>query len=304
MTPVGSKSSVSQQETSLVHAHTHIQDIPDLMLQAEAIVNAIVSDGGHAHKQAGPGENFWQFRPYEPQDRPQDIDWRQSAKNDGLYIRDKEKQNAQTVYIWCAHGPSMDYQSDNTHPIKQTTAHLICLCLALLVIRKYDKVAILGSELKPSSSLQTFYKHAEYLENAPPQDLGALNQYTIQKNSTLLCIGDFLEDSAFIEKALSSVSHIKNTCHLIQVLDPAEITLPFEGRITFQDSAHDTVTTIDHIGSIRDTYQERIQTHLQTIKSLCEKQTWLYHLIQTDDMLADHVLKIWMDMSQNTKQNT
>ena len=303
MPPLSSKRMHLDQETILASAHAHIKNIPDLMLQAETIVNAIVSDGLHTHKQAGPGENFWQFRPYEPQDRPQDIDWRQSAKNDGLYIRDKEKQNAQTVYIWCANSPSMEYQSDNKHPTKQNTAHLLCLCLALLIIRKYDKVAILGSNLKPSSSLQSLHKNAEYLRNAELQAIDTIDQHGISKNSTVICIGDFLEDTTFINNGLSSLSHIKNTCHLVQILDPAEITLPFEGRITFQDSAHTPITTVDHVGSIRDAYQTRMQEHINALKHMCEQQTWLYHLVQTHEMIIDPLLKIWMDLTQNTQRN-
>ena len=71
--------------------------LPPLMVAAERVATT-VSQGVHGRRRVGQGETFWQFRRYEPGDTVQHIDWRQSAKNDPVYIRENEWEAAQSVW--------------------------------------------------------------------------------------------------------------------------------------------------------------------------------------------------------------
>src|ERR1700689_325986 len=60
-------------------------------------VAATITHGLHGRRRAGPGENFWQYRRFvsgEPADR---VDWRRSARDDHLYLRELEWEAAHTV---------------------------------------------------------------------------------------------------------------------------------------------------------------------------------------------------------------
>ncbi|MGI9464795.1 MAG: DUF58 domain-containing protein, partial [Aestuariivirgaceae bacterium] len=64
----------------------HIADaFPPLLIAADRIANAVVH-GMHGRRRAGPGEDFWQYRPYSPGDAAQTIDWRKSARSDRVLI--------------------------------------------------------------------------------------------------------------------------------------------------------------------------------------------------------------------------
>ena len=52
---------------------------PGLLIAAERIADTVIH-GMHGRRRAGPGEDFWQFRPYSPGDAAHRIDWRRSAK--------------------------------------------------------------------------------------------------------------------------------------------------------------------------------------------------------------------------------
>ena len=68
--------------------------------------------GVHGRRRAGPGETFWQFRPFisgEPAGR---IDWRRSARDDRAYVREREWEAAHTVWMWIDRSPSMAFVSD------------------------------------------------------------------------------------------------------------------------------------------------------------------------------------------------
>src|SRR5271170_2684565 len=100
--------------------------LPPLLLEAERVA-AAVHQGTHGRRRAGPGESFWQFRRYAPGDSAQRIDWRQSARTDKLFIREREWEAAQTAYLWADSSGSMRYSSRKDLPAKAERAQLLML---------------------------------------------------------------------------------------------------------------------------------------------------------------------------------
>ncbi len=48
--------------------------VPPLLVDAERIAASVIL-GDHGRKRSGPGESFWQYRPYSFGDSTQRIDW-------------------------------------------------------------------------------------------------------------------------------------------------------------------------------------------------------------------------------------
>ena len=112
--------------------------LPPLMVAAERVA-ATVAQGVHGRRRIGVGETFWQFRQYEYGDRPETIDWRQSAKSDRVFVREMEWEAAQSIWLWRDLSHSMDWRSGANHPTKRERADLLTLALA----------ALLGQAVKP-----------------------------------------------------------------------------------------------------------------------------------------------------------
>ena len=91
--------------------------------------------GVHGRRQAGPGETFWQFRRYQPGDLASLIDWRQSARSRHLYVREREWEAAQSIWLWHDDSPSMDYRSRGVRDTKAARATLLLLATAALLLR-------------------------------------------------------------------------------------------------------------------------------------------------------------------------
>src|SRR6185312_2640732 len=87
---------------SLIPTRSVLQDeaealsaaLPPLMVDAERLASA-VSLGIHGRRKAGMGESFWQFRRFRAEDPSAAIDWRQSAKSQHLFVREREWEVAQ-----------------------------------------------------------------------------------------------------------------------------------------------------------------------------------------------------------------
>ena len=84
--------------------------LPALLVAAKEVA-ATVMHGVHGRKRAGVGETFWQFRPFVWGESTTRIDWRRSARDDRVYVREREWEAAHTVWVWMDRSPSMAYVS-------------------------------------------------------------------------------------------------------------------------------------------------------------------------------------------------
>jgi uncharacterized protein (DUF58 family) len=96
------------------------------------------------------GETFWQFRAYQAGDAAGEIDWRQSARSRGLFVREQEWEAAESVWLWCDLSRSMSFRSGQALPPKWERAALLALALASLLVRGGERVALLGAGPRPA----------------------------------------------------------------------------------------------------------------------------------------------------------
>src|ERR1700744_3975415 len=82
---------------------------------------------GPARRKAGIGENFWQFRRYGSADSVGRIDWRQSAKSQHLFVREREWEAAEAVWLWRDGSPGMRFKSEFSETTKIDSASLLAL---------------------------------------------------------------------------------------------------------------------------------------------------------------------------------
>ncbi len=117
--------------------------LPDLVVAAKEVASSVVH-GVHGRRRAGIGETFWQFRPFVPGESAAGIDWRRSARDDRLYIREREWETAHTVSIWIDRSPSMGFISSLARQSKIDRALVLGLAAADLLVRGGERVSLLG----------------------------------------------------------------------------------------------------------------------------------------------------------------
>lgn len=263
---------------------------PALMARAEKAAQSVLS-GEHAQRRPGAGEKFWQFREYDPSDRPQDIDWRQSAKTDRVFVRQKERQTMQTALFWCAGGAGMDYSSAQELPSKRDDAMTAALALAILMRRAGEQVGLLNGAMIPGRSDAALQLIGQDMIDRHETALPPAAQ--IPLNAAAVLCGDFLSPPEEIETAFAPLAARAGTGIVVQVLDPAELSLPFAGRVIFEESAGTEKHHIFHVESIRAAYRNRIDSHLAAVKGLCRKYGWHWVLHTTDKPVRNTLADIW-----------
>lgn len=274
------------------------ESLPALWADAENAV-ASVLHGDHPQSKPGMGEKFWQYREYAPGDRPQDIDWRQTAKTEHVFIRQKEWQTTQTAILWCSQSAGMGFSSrPSRYPSKAQAARVLTLALALMMTRAGEQIGSFGARKTGRSEnalLDLALKLTEDIRSVAP--LPDPDLYDLPPHAFFVQAGDFLEPLERIEENFKQFSGQSAGGLVVQVLDPAELSLPYDGRVLFRNMAQEQTLRIDNVASVRKAYQQRIAAHNDALHQLCKEHHWHHVLHRTDRPYADTLSTIWAMLS-------
>src|SRR3569833_2526354 len=124
--------------------------LPRLILESRKIAATVIR-GLHGRRRSGSGENFWQFRLFVSGEEARRIDWRRSARDDNLYVREREREAAHTVWLWPDRSPSMAFSSRQVRDSKLERALIVTFALAELLVDGGARVVIPGL-MNPTAS--------------------------------------------------------------------------------------------------------------------------------------------------------
>jgi uncharacterized protein (DUF58 family) len=247
--------------------------LPPLLVAAERVA-ATVAQGVHGRRRVGIGETFWQFRPYQPGEALARIDWRQSARSTQLFLRDQEWEAAETVWLWVDGSGSMAWRSVPRLPTKHHRAILLALALASLLTRAGERIALLGDQRRPVGGRAAVTAFCDRLGAQPADDTSVVPVQPLPRHARVVLISDFFIPLETLRDRLRGFLAMGIRGHLLQVLDPAEPSLPFAGRVRFEGLEDDGATLIGNVEGVRLRYRDRIEAHRQGLRDLARSLGW------------------------------
>jgi len=282
------------------HAEELAAQLPPLLVEAERVA-ITVSQGVHGRRRVGQGETFWQFRQYVPGEPAHRIDWRESARSDRLYVRETEWEASESVWIWRDTSPSMDYASDPSLPEKRLRADLIALALAALLIRGGERVTLLGSGLSPATGNAALNRLALLIERASESGASLPDFEQLPRYGQLVLVGDLLSPLPEIDALARRYAALGVKGHLLQVLDPVEETLPFEGRVRFEGLENESDLLLSRVETIRSQYEEKLQRHRDGLRALTQAIGWSFATHRTDRPPTTALLALYSALARPEK---
>ena len=120
--------------------------LPGLLLDAEKVAQGFMK-GVHGRRKIGIGEAFWQFRTWQAGDSTRDIDWRQTGKREGVFIRQMEWEAAQAAFLYRDPSKSMDFSSSKKLLTKKDYAEVLLLALSMVLLNGGEQIGLLGTDL-------------------------------------------------------------------------------------------------------------------------------------------------------------
>src|SRR5258708_14143293 len=152
------KVEVKATQNASGEARTLAETLPRLILEARKIA-ATVIHGLHGRKSAGPGESFWQYRRFVSGEPARRVDWRRSAGDGILYVREQEWEASHTVWLWPDRSPSMVFRSELAKESKLDRTLVIAFAVAEVLVHAGERVGVPGL-LRPTGSRNVLRKFA------------------------------------------------------------------------------------------------------------------------------------------------
>jgi uncharacterized protein (DUF58 family) len=268
--------------------------LPPLLVAADRVA-ATVAQGVHGRRRVGVGDTFWQYRPFVEGDAASRIDWRRSARSDRVFVRDMEWEAAQTVCLWRDASPSMAWRSERFLPEKRERAELLLLALAALLFRAGEQVRAVG-EGRVFRGRHGLASLAESFAVAPraAEAAGIPDAHRVPPHARVVLAGDFLAPLPALRAALAPFAALPVRLHLMQVLDPAEFSLPYEGRVRFRGLEQDGEALIPRVSGIRDAYAEALQAQIEGVRQVAGAAGFTVSLHRTDQPPETALLALYM----------
>ena len=260
-------------------AGTLAASLPPLLAEAGRLASS-VSLGVHGRRKWGVGDSFWQFRRYTPEDTVSAIDWRQSAKSQHLFVRQREWEAAQSVWFWRDSSATMRFKSNFAKVAKADRAAVLAIALGSLLVRGGERIAVLGQNRPPSSGRLALHAIVQELlqvsEHILPPNVPVI------RDSQIVWLSDFLFPSEGMEAVLRRFADAHASGHLVHIIDPAEEDFPFEGRTRFESLAGAETEMFGRAEAVRPAYRERFRAHAEGVVTLARRFGWTYLAHRTD----------------------
>jgi uncharacterized protein (DUF58 family) len=297
---------LSTIETSAVRqatgsARSLADAMPRLILEARRVAASVVH-GLHGRRRAGPGENFWQYRRFTSGEPAQNVDWRRSARDDHLYVREREWEASHTVWIWADRSPSMAFASALTTDSKLDRALVIGFALAEVLVQGGERVGIPGL-MRPTASRNVIEKMAQAILHDPSERSSLPPAFAPSPLAEIVVLSDLWSPIAEVRQTIAQLSGTGAHGHVVQIVDPAEESFPYSGRIEFIEPEGAGSVTAGRAEAWRNDYQGLVARHRDAIRAETDRLGWSFAIHRTDRPASQALLVLHSRMGDRLGDN-
>jgi len=224
-----------------------------LRLRAEAVADGVYG-GMHRSLRRGSGVEFAGHRSYVPGDDLRFLDRRAMMRHGRLLLREFETETERGLHLVVDASSSMGYRSDAAPVDKLTFAAVLGAALTRVTVAGSDTASLdwLGgtgvTALPAMGGLPAVERIIDALEAAHPggddekaphgieQAVAAVGRRA-RRGAVIVVLSDFLDLPEGTAELVADLATGRRIVVAVRVLDPAEVTFPFEGPVHFRASA-------------------------------------------------------------------
>lgn len=258
-----------------------------------------LTTGHQGQRRSGTGADFWQYKEYQDGDNSQNIDWRKSAKGDTHFIREREWEKSQTVSIWLSRSKSMQFVHKLDTYSKAQYATVLAYILSAKFIQTGEQIKFINAQIKglhSAAQLQQLAhgltQHSTHVTAHNKNDIGIAKSFPI-------LISDYWDDIATVERQIRQLSADNFRGLILQITSPAEISLPYKGRVRLEHAAQGESDhfTISKIEDTKKEYTARIDKHQTALRAIAHKYGCHFLQVSTDQPFTDATMDIYRTLA-------
>ena len=268
--------------------------MPRLILEARRVA-ATVIHGLHGRRRAGSGENFWQYRRFISGEPASRVDWRRSARDDHLYVREREWEAAHTVWIWPDRSPSMAFASPLALETKLDRALVVAFALAHVMVEGGERVGFPGL-MRPTASRNVIERMAQAVIHDRAERASLPPTFAPSPLSEVVMLSDLWSPVAEVQRTIAQLSGSGAHGHVVQIVDPAEETFPYSGRVEFIEPEGAGAITAGRAEDWRADYEARVARHRAEIRGETDRLGWSFVIHRTERPASELLLRLHTQM--------
>ena len=246
-----------------------VSTIDRLDLQAQSIVEGFFV-GRHRSPFQGFSSTFSEHRRYNHGDPVKDIDWNVYAKTERHFIKKYEAETDLNCYICVDISSSMAYKSDGSELSKLDYASLVAAAIAYLLIKQQDNVGLITFDnelchyMRPKSKTSHLF---DILTTLSKVKATSKTQFStsipkalklMKQKGLVIFVSDMLGDTDSAIQTLQMLRCKKHDVIAFQILDRAEMELPFSSMGNFVDVENESLNIRAKAKDIRQIYEDEI----------------------------------------------
>jgi len=268
-------------------------------LRARAVVDGVLS-GLHKSPHQGQSVEFAEHKEYAPGDELRHMDWKAYGKFDKYYVKRFEHETNLRCLLVVDASASMGYRSGELSKLEVATT--LAGALSYLLVRQQDAAGLAlmtGGRIQdvpPRASaghLNVLLESLERVEAKGSTDLfGAADHLAevLPRRSLVVVLSDLLDDRADALKRILSLRQRKNDVAVFHLVDPAELTFPFDDPTLFLDMEGERSVEVNP-REIRQSYLEEFGAFLEDTRRACREADVDYERVRTDERLDEVLLR-------------
>jgi uncharacterized protein (DUF58 family) len=266
--------------------------LKNLSLAARRVVEGYFA-GLHKSPHKGFSIEFAEHREYTPGMDPRHVDWRVLGRRDKLYVKQYEEETSLRCHLLLDKSASMGYKSDGVALTKLQYASYLAASLAYLIAFQHDAAGLVTFDtavrdrVPPRQGPGHLRLLMERLEQNQAGGETTLSDTfhqlaeTIKRRALVVVLSDLFDDPTALLSALKHFRHNKHEVIVFQILDPAEVTFPFDDVTRIEDMESRREITSDP-RAFRRAYLDELARFLEAIRGGCRASQIDYVVAQTD----------------------
>jgi uncharacterized protein (DUF58 family) len=269
--------------------------IDNLELLARTVVEGFIN-GLHRSPNLGASMDFAEHRSYMPGDDLRRIDWKLFGRSDRYFVKEFEADTNTDLMLLLDVSASMGFGSESISKLEY--AKYLASCLGYFSSRQRDRVGLVTFANGIVDYVPPATKHLsivlQTIARATAGGAGTIDAALRQiaeharRRQIVVIISDLYDDPERVVPAVARLRNRGNDLIVLQVLDPAELDLPYDEASNFEDM--ETGEAIPVVpGLLREQYRDEMREHTATLARVMREERVDYALFNTAQPL-DHAL--------------
>ncbi len=271
-----------------------LSTVNGLELVARVIVEGYMS-GGNPSQSVGAGQEFSQYRSYEPGDDLRQLDWKMFARSERYYIKQSEIETNITVKFMLDASRSMAHKEAAL--TKLDISKVMIAALAYLARKQSDTFGLFAvnnhhiSVVQPRFEQQQFMRFLNELihvkaESTWKKGNGLEQIYSHQGKEMILFFTDMYDEAGDLQQFIHRLKTPRNEVIVFHMVGKSEMELDYNKSVTFEDLETGERLKVD-TASQQTLYRSKVHEWLQTNRDWMLQKQVVYQPVNMEDPVAE-----------------